>query len=206
VLFGGGDGWLRAYDAASGHEIWRFDGNPKDARWLPRPGVLSRGSIIASPVLADGRIFVAMGQDPGHGNGPSLIHAVSPNGQGDVTKSRLLWASRQVGRVVATPIAKDGLLYVGDLGGTIHCLDAATGAHVWKHETLDPIWGFLQLAGDLLYVGNLEGSIAVLRAGRRKELLATIEMDAPLYSRPAVIGDSLYLATANRLYLIAATP
>ena len=42
VLFGGGDGWLRAYDAASGHEIWRFDGNPKDARWLPRPGVLSR--------------------------------------------------------------------------------------------------------------------------------------------------------------------
>jgi hypothetical protein len=29
-------------------------------------------------------------------------------------------------------------------------------------------------------------------------------MDAPLYSRPAVVGDSLYLATANRLYLIAA--
>jgi outer membrane protein assembly factor BamB len=49
VLFGGGDGWLRSYDAASGHEIWRFDGNPKDAPWLPRPGVLSRGFILASP-------------------------------------------------------------------------------------------------------------------------------------------------------------
>src|SRR5258705_1904606 len=43
VLFGGGDGWLRSYDAASGHEVWRFDGNPKDAPWLPRPRVLSRG-------------------------------------------------------------------------------------------------------------------------------------------------------------------
>ena len=63
VLFGGGDGWLRAYDAASGHEVWRFDGNPKDARWLPRPGVLSRSSIIASPVFADGRVFIAMGQE-----------------------------------------------------------------------------------------------------------------------------------------------
>ena len=72
VLFGGGDGWLRAYDAASGHEVWRFDGNPKDARWLPRPRVLSRSSIIASPVFADGRVFVAMGQSPGHGNGPSF--------------------------------------------------------------------------------------------------------------------------------------
>jgi len=206
VLFGGGDGWLRAYDAASGHEVWRFDGNPKDARWLPRPGVLSRGSIIASPVFADGRVFVAMGQSPGHGNGPSSIHAISPNGQGDVTRSRLLWTSREIGRVVGTPIAKDGLLYVGDLGGTIHCLDAATGAHVWKHETYDAIWGSLLLAGDRLYVGNVEGTMTVLRAGRQKELLATIEMDAPLYSRPAVVGDALYLATANRLYLISAKP
>ena len=54
------------------------------------------------------------------------MYAIDPNGQGDVTQSRLLWTSRDVGRVVGTPIAKDGLLYVGDLGGTIHCLDAAT--------------------------------------------------------------------------------
>ena len=206
VLFGGGDGWLRAYDAASGQEIWRFDGNPKDARFVPRHGVLSRGAIIASPVFADGRVFIVMGLSPGHGNGPSLIHAISPNGQGDVTKSGLLWTSREVGRVVGTPIVKDGLLYVGDLGGTVHCLDAATGAHLWKHETNDAIWGCLVLAGDRLYVGNAEGLMTVLRAGRRKELLAQIEMDAPLYSRPAVIGDALYLATASRLYLIAARP
>jgi len=206
VLFGGGDGWLRAYDAASGHEIWRFDGNPKDARWLPRPGVLSRSSIIASPVFADGRIFVAMGMSPGHDNGPSFLYAISPNGQGDVTESRLLWTSREVGRVVGTPIAKDGLLYVGDLGGTIHCLDAATGAHVWKHETLDAIWGSLLLAGDRLYVGNVGGTVTVLRAGRQKQLLGQIQMDAPIYTSPAVIGDALYLATAIRLYLIAATP
>jgi HEAT repeat protein/outer membrane protein assembly factor BamB len=205
VLFGGGDGWLRSYDAASGHEIWRFDGNPKDARWRPRPGVLSRSPIIASPVFANGRVFVAMGQSPGHGNGPSSVHAVSPNGQGNVTESRRLWTSREVGRVAGTPIEKDGLLYVGDVGGTVHCLDAATGAHVWKHETNGAIWGCLLLAGDRLYVGNEDGTMTVLRAGRRTQLLAQIEMDAPLYSPPALVGDALYLATANRLYLIAAT-
>jgi hypothetical protein len=37
-------------------------------------------------------------------------------------------------------------------------------------------------------------------------LLAQIEMDAALYSRPAVIGDALVLATAHRLYFIAAKP
>ena len=79
-----------------------------------------------------------MGDDPSHGNGPSLLHAVSPNGQGDVTDNRRLWTSREVGRVVGTPVVKDGLLYVGDLGGTLTCLDAATGALVWKHETGAP--------------------------------------------------------------------
>jgi outer membrane protein assembly factor BamB len=108
--------------------------------------------------------------------------------------------------VVGTPIAKDGLLYVADLGGLIHCLDAATGATVWKHDTLGAIWGSLLLAGDRLYVGNEDGTMTVLRAGRQKQLLAQIEMDAPLYSLPALIGDALYLATTNRLYLIAATP
>jgi len=203
VLSGGGDGWLRAYDAASGREVWRFDGNPKDALFLPRPRVFSRGSIIADPVVADGRVFIAMAQDPSHGNGPSLIHAISPNGQGDVTTSRLLWTSRDVGRVVATPIAANGLLYVADLGGTVHCLDAATGVQIWKHETHEAIWGSFLLAADRLYVGNLDGRMTVLRAGRQKELLAEIQMDAPLYSKPTVVGDAMYLATFSRLYLIA---
>ncbi len=168
VLFGGGDGWLRAYDAASGHEIWRFDGNPKDARWFPRPGVFSRSFIIASPVFAGGRVFVAMGQSPEHGNAPSLIHAISPSGQGDVTASRLLWTSRDVGRVVATPIEKDGLLYVGDVGGMVHCLDAATGTLVWEHDTYAAIWGSFLLAGDRLYVGNEDGTMTILRYGTAK--------------------------------------
>jgi outer membrane protein assembly factor BamB len=205
VLFGGGDGWLRAYDAMSGREIWRFDGNPKDARWLPRPGVFSRNSIVASPVYDAGRVFLAMGEDPSHGDGPSLLYAVSPNGQGDVTDSRRLWTCREVGRVVGTPIVKDGLLYVGDLGGRVHCLDAATGALVWRHETTGAIWGSLLLAGERLYVGNVDGVMTVLRAGRQKQLLAQIEMNEPLYSRPVPLGDSLYVATARQLTRVALT-
>jgi hypothetical protein len=48
--------------------------------------------------------------------------------------------------------------------------------------------------------------MTLLRAGRRKELRGQIEMDEPLYSRPAVIGDALYLASAHRSNLVAAKP
>ena len=204
IAFGGGDGWLRLRRGRS--LKLGFDGNPKDARWLPRPGVLSRSFIIASPVFAGGRVFVAMGQSPEHGNAPSLIHAISPSGQGDVTASRLLWTSREVGRVVATPIEKDGLLYVGDVGGMVHCLDAATGTRVWEHDTYGAIWGSFLLAGDRLYVGNEDGTMTILRTGRQKELLGKIEMDGALYSLPSVIGDALWLTTSKRLYLIATRP
>jgi outer membrane protein assembly factor BamB len=146
-----------------------------------------------------------MGQSPGHGNGPSLVHAISPNGQGDVTESRLLWTAREIGRVVATPIEHDGLLYVADVGGFVYCLDAATGAIVWKHDTFSAIWGCFVLAGDRLYIGNEDGTMTVLAVGRRLQVLAQIEMNAALYSRPAVVGDAMYVATAKRLYLIAAT-
>jgi outer membrane protein assembly factor BamB len=204
VLFGGGDGWLRAYDATSGRELWRFDGNPPESKYLPRPRVFSRSSIIATPVYGDGRVFIAMGMDPTHGNGPSVMYAVSPNGQGDVTSSRVLWSYRGIGRVVGTPVLKDGLLYVGDLGGVVHCLDAATGAVVWTHQTDAPIWGCLLAAGDRLYVGDTDGVLTVLKTGRQKQELARIEMEAPLYSRPALGSDALYVATARRLYVVKA--
>jgi len=104
---------------------------------------------------------------------------------------------------VATPIEKDGLLYLGDGGGMVYCLDAATGTVGWEYATYGAIWGGFPLAGDRLYVGNEDGAMTILRTGRRKEVLGEIEMDGALYSLPSLIGDTLYLTTSKRLYLIA---
>jgi hypothetical protein len=48
--------------------------------------------------------------------------------------------------------------------------------------------------------------MTVLRAGRRKEVLGQMKMDAPIYSAATQSGDSLFLATSTRLYLIASKP
>ena len=44
--------------------------------------------------------------------------------------------------------------------------------------------------------------MTVLRTGRQKAVLAEIDMEEPLYSRPAVVGGAMYLASARHLYLI----
>ena len=169
VLFGGEMAGCGPTTRRRSDEIWRFDGNPKDARWLPRPGVFSRSFIVASPVFAGGRVFVAMGQSPEHGNAPSLIHAISPSGQGDVTASRLLWTSREAGCVVATPIEKEelrrgrrGRWRTGLLSGRGNRHSRLGTRHVRGHL------GKLPVCGDRLYVGNEDGAMTILRTGRRK--------------------------------------
>ena len=96
-----------------------------------------------------------MGDDPSHGNGPSLLHAISPNGQGDVTARRCLWPSREVGRVaketgLATQMGNQGhstpgirdtveLLRAGAIG-TVREIHAWVGTKRWNPSlTTKPI-------------------------------------------------------------------
>ena len=68
VVFPGGDGWLRAFEPATGTLLWKFDGNPKDARFAPG-GRGTRSDYVAVPVVCEGRLFVGIGQDPEHNEG-----------------------------------------------------------------------------------------------------------------------------------------
>lgn len=53
-------------------------------------------------------------------------------------------------------------------------------------------------------MGNEDGVMAVLKTGCRKLPLAMIAMDTPLHARPALAGDTLFVAVAKRIYHIAA--
>jgi hypothetical protein len=122
--------------------------------------------FIASPVFDDGRVFVAMGQSPGHGNGP-LIDSCDQVPTARETSPRA-GCSGRLARSVAwweRPLRKTVSYTLGTWAERFIVSDAATGAHVWKHETNEAIWGSLLLAGDRLYVGNVEGTMTVLRAG-----------------------------------------
>lgn len=206
ALFGGGDGWLYALKPSTGRQVWRYDGNPKNAVWRPtsdRKGVVSRNAIIANPLVHNGRVYLAMGQDPEHGEGKGRLHAIDPGGSGDVTTERRIWVNEDVGRAVGTPIIHDGLLYLGDLNGWVHCIDISTGRKVWDHNLRSAVWGTMLVADGKLYVGDEGGVMSIFRTGRSKKMVAQIEFDAPLWSAPAVVDGTLYVATANRLYAIS---
>ncbi|MEM7262926.1 MAG: PQQ-binding-like beta-propeller repeat protein, partial [Planctomycetota bacterium] len=206
VFFGGGDGILYALDAKTGREVWRFDGNPKDAIWRSSgdiQGKTFRNNIIACPVVHRGRVYLTMGQDPNHGSGKGAIYAIDPGGRGDVTTSRRIWSYTDMSRAMATPVIQDDLLYVADNDGVVHALDLKTGERVWAHDLYAGVWASILLADGKLFVGDEDGVVTVFRPGRKLEILAKSEVEAPIYSAPAVVDGRLYLASANRLFAIS---
>ena len=68
VIYGAGDGWLYALEAATGELRWKFDCNPKAAIFKV-DGSGTRGFIVATPVVWDNKLYVAVGAQPDHCNG-----------------------------------------------------------------------------------------------------------------------------------------
>ncbi len=70
-----GDGWLRAFDPATGILLWKFDGNPKGTRY-ELGGTGTRNDFIGYPVVHGGRVYIGTGQDPEHFSGIAHFWAV----------------------------------------------------------------------------------------------------------------------------------
>lgn len=220
VLFGGPDGVLYAFDPIPAYdkdedlnvlkEIWRYDANPVHYRFKggdkTKPIKYARpdgpSEFIATPVLADGKVYVPIGQDPEHGEGIGNLIAVNPTGKGDITQTGRVWEYDKINRSISTCAVVDGLVYTADFSGIIYCFDAVNGTLYWEHDSLSHIWGSPLLVDGKLYIGNEDGDLIVLAAGREKKVIATINFGDPIYSTPVVANGTLYIATQTQLYAI----
>ncbi|HEY7154951.1 MAG TPA: PQQ-binding-like beta-propeller repeat protein [Gemmataceae bacterium] len=80
VLAAQGDGWLRSFDARTGELLWKFDLNPKGAKPLQPGGRGERCFPIATPVLYDNKVYIAIGRDVDDGSGVGRLWCI------DITK------------------------------------------------------------------------------------------------------------------------
>ena len=75
VIHGQGDGWLRAFDPATGNLLWKFDCNKKGAKY-ELGGNGDKSDFIAMPVVHDGRVYIGTGQDPEHSTGIAYLWCI----------------------------------------------------------------------------------------------------------------------------------
>jgi len=268
VLFGGGDGWLYAFrgeatDNGKPELLWKFDCNPKESKYAVS-GRSERNHIIGTPLIHEGLVYVAVGEDPEHGEGNGHLWCINPvNKGGDVSSelafklpdlehpiphtrrlqavnkeegevardnpnSAAVWHytgfdqdgdgklkfEEQMHRTCGTVAIKDGLLFLEDFSGLLHCLDAKTGQVHWTHDLMVATWGSALIVGDMVYVGDEEGKISIFGLSPDKEKAMTkngddfeplhvIEMGNSVYTTPVVANNTLFIANKDHLFAIA---
>jgi outer membrane protein assembly factor BamB len=198
AIFPGGDGWLYSFNARSGEKLWRFDLNPKDAVW-PR----TRNYGVSTPAFSGGKVFMSVGQDPDHGDGVGHTYCIDPAKRGDITESGRAWQYDKIRRSISTAAVSDGLIYISDFRGVLHCLDAGTGNPYWTFDMQAPVWGSPLVADGKVYLGDQDGDVAVLGAGKEMRKISEIDMRNSVCSTPVPANGVLYIMTRSELYAVA---
>ena len=107
---------------------------------------------------------------------------------------------------MSTAAVHDGLVYLPDFSGFFHCLDAETGEAQWVHDTFAAVWGSSLVADGKVYLGDEDGDIVVLNAGRKEEVLHEMNMRAAVYGSPVPANGVLFVASRNRLFALEVKP
>lgn len=152
------------------------------------------GEGHASPVVADGRIYVHTRQGD-----REVVTALRPeNGQtiwqeGYAAPYTMNPAATGHGKgVKSTPVVQDGRIFTFGIGGTLSCFDAQTGKPQWRKEFGSPDFGVATspvVDGSLVIVytgGNTQGALTAFDAATGAEKWSW-KGDGPAYASPIVV-------------------
>ncbi len=133
------------------------------------------------------------------------------------------------GRTMSTACVVDGIVYISEIAGYLHCLDAKTGKKLWQYDTKSEVWGspyfvdgkvYLGTSGELFVFAHLANPILIdeidipgattqrdfnekMKAKRKlletEILISKIEYDALIRSTPVVANGVLYVMTEKSL-------
>lgn len=204
VAFPGGDGWLYIFEPATGKLLWKFNAKAHE-KPSPSGEPETMFNLVAAPVFADGRVYIAVGE-PEASAGPGALRCLDARQSGDVTATAEIWrfGGEHFNDSISMAVVHEGLVYAVDTPGFLNCLDAATGQRLWAHDLKANVWGSPLVADGKVYVQTGEGDVYVFQAGREAKLLAKNGGLPDMgHGTPVAANGVLYLAGQKALYALA---
>jgi outer membrane protein assembly factor BamB/tRNA A-37 threonylcarbamoyl transferase component Bud32 len=216
VYIGSADYRLYAVDARSGKRKWMFK---------------AEGKIFTRPHLALGLVF--FGSDDGKlyalKPGPASAREMwaynamlpirsSPVVEGDSlffgtdggeffcldVSGELRWRFQTRRRIMSTPLARDGIIYIGSDDWYVYALDMSQGYPVWRFRTKGQVISSPAHFDNRVYFGSADGFVYALDALSGREVWK-YEVGSSVTSSPHIHLDSLYVgAVDGALYCLHA--
>ncbi|MBM4030433.1 MAG: serine/threonine protein kinase [Planctomycetes bacterium] len=181
---------VASYDPDTGKQLWMVDGPTEQ--------------MAASLVMTEGIVFVT-------GGFPTLhLMAIRPDGEGNVTKTHVLWHEPKQPKLVSyvpSPLAYKEWFFVvsdGAQGGGAHltCLEAKTGKPVWteklgRHQSASPV-----LAEGLMFIPDDDGITWIVKAGPKFELVAKNPIGDQCFASFALSRGRIFIRSLKSLWCI----
>lgn len=165
-------GNIHAFDRTTGRELWRH----------------AAGRGVTGPIAGlNGRVYAAQSSEG------LLVSLALDSGQ-------LRWSApiSLPGFEGGGPAAMDERVFAGDVSGSLHAVDAATGKEVWSVRLGAPVSTSVSVADGDLYVGTANGTVVRVGADRGG-LAGSLKVHDTWRpaSVPVVAGDSLFVLLAD---------
>lgn len=216
IFFGGANGVCYAFDAlrlpapdnqiAALHELWRFDCDPAGPKHNIHSYMSNRrqgpSEILGMPAFDHGRVYVTAGGDLWWGKRKGWLKCIDAMKTGDITATGEVWSYPLGRETCSTPAVYQGLVFVADCGGVIHCVDAATGQPCWTYKADGPIWASPMVADGKLYIGTRSGEFDVLAASRHEQIISSTQIGEPISATVTVANGTLFVATMSHVYAV----
>jgi outer membrane protein assembly factor BamB len=215
VFFCGGDGVCYAFDAIQTPPpngklkcVWRFDCDPnapkENVHQYVRNRKVSPSNIKSMPMFHDNRVYITYGGDIWWGKHEAWLTCIRATGTGDITNTARVWTYPVERHCCSTPAIYNGLVFVADCSGVIHCVDAKMGRVYWTHDAKGNIWASTLVADGKVYVGTRRRDFWVLAASKEKKIISSIRLKDPIHGTATAANGVLYVATMKELYALEA--
>jgi outer membrane protein assembly factor BamB len=208
----GADGYVVAWDAKTGRQLWRHNTAPVESSPLLRNGVLYVGTwnndVIAlnaktgrqkwrfqaddqvntSAAYWKGRIFIA--SDGG------TLYALNA-GSGKLAwsaQSNSTFGSREFW--YATPTVAYGRVYIGNTDGTMYVFGAKSGKLLWARPLGSYIYGAAAVYKRKVFVGTYDGKFFALDAATG-DTRWEINAQGAVHAAPTVVDGFVYYAVCS---------
>ncbi len=204
VIFAGGDGWLRSFAPegdGQGHAklLWEFDCNPKTSFYTVSSKA-TRNHLIGTPVIYQGKIYIAVGEDPEHDEGIGHLWCIDPTKRGDVSAELAFSASDR-----SKPLPHRRLQAVVEENGEI-AVPNPNSAAVWHYsefdqngngkiefeETMHRTVGSATIKDDILYIADFSGLFHCLDAKTGKPYW-TFDLMSQTWGSPLVVDGKVFI-------------
>jgi outer membrane protein assembly factor BamB len=208
----GADGFLVAWDADSGRELWRFRSAPIESSPLLKGKRLFFGSwdrgiyainaetgkriwrfgaddqVNTSAAYWKGRIYIAS-------DGGTLYSLSAKTG-------KLLWSAQSQSTFgsrefwYATPTVAYGRVYIGNTDGTMYVFGAKSGKLLWARPLGSYVYGAAAVYRRKVFVGTYDGQFYALDAATG-DTVWQVDAQGAVHAAPTVMDGLVYYAVCS---------